>query len=194
MKIRKILACILAGLMCQCTVVFADDEEITNEDVNNMTPGWNNKDKRISDYKLTNTNDMFSLNGANSTSSDDDKDSKDDKDKDNETTFDQIIGKEDESNDSAEQAVIVYATTSTGRKNSYWGQTSDKKWMLIENGSPAVGWKYVGGNWYYMNTGGIMQTGWVNYKNKWYYLNSNGTMARNTWIGNYYLGTDGAMR
>ena len=35
--------------------------------------------------------------------------------------------------------------------------------------------------------------GWVKTGNAWYFYNQNGTLARNTWSGNYWLGTDGKM-
>lgn len=196
MKLKKILVCILAGLMCQGTAAFASsDDDITNEDVQNMTPGWNNSDKKINDYKLTNTNNMYSLNGSNDIYADDNS-NKDDNDEsyDNETVFDQIIGEDNSTETTQQVGSIAYTIPSTGARNSYWGQSSNGQWMLIENGSPAVGWKYVGGHWYYMNTYGVMQTGWINDKNRWYYLYSNGQMAYNTWVGNFYLGSDGAMR
>lgn len=47
-------------------------------------------------------------------------------------------------------------------------------------------------NWYYLNDNGSMKTGWLNDHGKWYYLNSNGTMAKNTTIGGYNIGPDGA--
>ena len=35
--------------------------------------------------------------------------------------------------------------------------------------------------------------GWVKSGNTWSFYNQNGTLARNTWAGNYWLGTDGKM-
>ena len=51
-----------------------------------------------------------------------------------------------------------------------------------------TGWQQVGGNWYYLESSGVMVA------NRWvgnYYLQSDGTMARNKWIGKYYVGADG---
>ena len=43
----------------------------------------------------------------------------------------------------------------------------------------------------------MMETGWVQVNGVWYYLNpvsdgTRGAMAANTWIGNYYVGANGA--
>ena len=35
--------------------------------------------------------------------------------------------------------------------------------------------------------------GWVKSGNTWYFYNQNGTLARNAWVGNYWLGSDGKM-
>ena len=35
--------------------------------------------------------------------------------------------------------------------------------------------------------------GWVKTGNAWYFYNQNGTLARNAWVGNYWLGADGRM-
>ena len=35
--------------------------------------------------------------------------------------------------------------------------------------------------------------GWVKESNTWYYYNTDGTLARNKWVGNYWLGADGKM-
>lgn len=35
------------------------------------------------------------------------------------------------------------------------------------------------------------QTGWQKIDNKWYYLSSDGKMAKNTWVGNWYVNGSG---
>ena len=35
--------------------------------------------------------------------------------------------------------------------------------------------------------------GWIKDSNTWYYYNTDGTLARNKWVGNYWLGADGRM-
>ena len=42
--------------------------------------------------------------------------------------------------------------------------------------------------------GYLMENRWVEMKNgNWYYCQEGGTLARNKWVGDYYLGSDGAM-
>jgi len=68
-----------------------------------------------------------------------------------------------------------------------------------DEGKMMTGWVYDQsyGKWFYMGRTGMMETGWVQVNGVWYYLNptSNGTqgaMAVNTWVGSYYVGSDGA--
>lgn len=69
----------------------------------------------------------------------------------------------------------------------------DGKWIYVEDGAVKTSWfEDKDGQWYYFNDDGIMQTGWINSENNWYYLYNNGTMARNCYIGNYYLNDNGA--
>lgn len=49
------------------------------------------------------------------------------------------------------------------------------------------------GHRYQNDDGNYIASNWINYNGQWYYLNENGYMAANTWIGNYYVGADGAM-
>ncbi|MGE9893379.1 hypothetical protein ACQRAF_14085, partial [Lachnospiraceae bacterium SGI.240] len=34
----------------------------------------------------------------------------------------------------------------------------------------AIGWEKIGGDWYYLNSSGAMQTGWLQLGSTWYYL------------------------
>ncbi|WP_243108132.1 hypothetical protein [Clostridium sp. JN-9] len=70
--------------------------------------------------------------------------------------------------------------------NGYW-------YYLNVDGDMATGWKFVNGNWYYLNASGSMATGWKLLNGSWYFLNPNGDIAANIWIGNYYMGSEGAM-
>ena len=56
-----------------------------------------------------------------------------------------------------------------------------------------TGWQIVGGERYYMNSDGVMQTGWQKIKGVWYYFGgaNDGAMKTNTWIGNYYVNASG---
>ena len=82
---------------------------------------------------------------------------------------------------------------------------SNGAWYYLNRSSDGVegamrtGWFYDQGyrSWFYLDRNGAMATGWIQVNGAWYYLNpiSNGTrgaMAANTWIGNYFVGPDGA--
>ncbi|MZK52798.1 cadherin-like beta sandwich domain-containing protein [Clostridium beijerinckii] len=60
------------------------------------------------------------------------------------------------------------------------------------DGTLAVGWTLIENDWYYFDTSGAMKTGWIkDSSGKWYYLRESGTMAKNTTIDGYKLGSDG---
>ncbi len=46
--------------------------------------------------------------------------------------------------------------------------------------------------WYFIKEG-KMQTGWMSWKGKWYFLNADGGMSEKQWVGNFYVGEDGAV-
>jgi len=79
---------------------------------------------------------------------------------------------------------------------------AEGQWVNQENGwyyysdgnEPYTGWirSAVSGRWYY-TVKGKMQTGWVSWKGKWYFLNADGGMAEKQWVGNFYVGEDGAV-
>uniref|UniRef100_UPI00406CAE84 hypothetical protein n=1 Tax=Neobacillus sp. FSL H8-0543 TaxID=2954672 RepID=UPI00406CAE84 len=46
--------------------------------------------------------------------------------------------------------------------------------------------------WYYLNSGGVMQTGWEYIGGTWYYFYSGSKMVANTKIGSYIIGPSGA--
>ena len=54
-----------------------------------------------------------------------------------------------------------------------------------------TGWKFINGNWYYLESNGEMQTGWKFIDGNWYYLESSGLMAINTIIDGWNIGLDG---
>ena len=91
-------------------------------------------------------------------------------------------------------------------------------WYYLENGALARN-KWVGNYWlgadgkmaisswvdndrYYVDANGawvkdakrpeVKKNGWIKEGSTWYYL-ENGALARNKWVGNYWLGTDGEM-
>lgn len=79
-----------------------------------------------------------------------------------------------------------YMATGWSAVNGYW-------YYLNESGAMATGWKAVNGYWYYLNESGAMAVGWKVVNGSWYYLTESGAMAGNTWVGNYYVGSNGAM-
>lgn len=84
-------------------------------------------------------------------------------------------------------------------------KTECNKWIKSEKGwqyNDAIGqaikstWFYDinYGSWYYLDDNGIMKTGWFkDADGKWYYFNEHGNMLKDTYIGIYKLGSDGAM-
>ena len=58
----------------------------------------------------------------------------------------------------------------------------------------AAEWKKNDKGWWYEEADGSYPTSaWKYINNKWYYFDNIGYMVENQWIGNYYLGSDGAM-
>lgn len=47
--------------------------------------------------------------------------------------------------------------------------------------------------WYQNDNGSYSMSQWMIDGDKWYYFDENGYMAADRWVGNYYLGSDGAM-
>lgn len=88
----------------------------------------------------------------------------------------------------------TYYLNNEGFLGSGW-QTIDRKYYYADsNGVVQKGWLNLGPNWYHLDvTTGEMNTGWFQDGDKWYYLDySSGTMAHDTSIGQYKLGSDGA--
>ncbi|WP_315069609.1 hypothetical protein [uncultured Clostridium sp.] len=74
-----------------------------------------------------------------------------------------------------------------------WINTNNSWYFLNVDGAKVTGWQNLNNSWYYFDTEGNMETGWVrDISGKYYYLNSNGTMAHDTTIDGYQIGSDGA--
>jgi len=179
---NKVIIGALVALLLPYNVVYAasSKNDYDKEELENLTPGWSYSDKNKSNYKVTSDKNTFST--IQIEEDDDDDDEKEEQ----EIKFDQIL--------TTSGPEVVSLSPSTGNRHDFWAMTTDGNWMLIENGSPVIGWKFVNGYWYYLDESGIMKTGWVNINGYWYYLYSNGIMASSTYIDGYYVGPNGAMR
>lgn len=91
-------------------------------------------------------------------------------------------------------AAVTITTTTSVFAASPWYK-DDGKWRYIQNGRRFAQdeWVNDNGSWYYIDQLGFMSTGWKDLRGTWYYLDDNGKMVANRWIGNYYLGSNGAM-
>ena len=80
----------------------------------------------------------------------------------------------------------VQASPSTG-----WVKKNND-WYYYNNGHKYSGWIKIDGLWYYLSpNSGQMQTGWIQDNGAWYYLNNSGAMVTNTYIGQFYIGSNG---
>ena len=89
-----------------------------------------------------------------------------------------------------------YYVNSSGAWVGYagWKSSGDRWWYMNEDGSwPANDWKKVKDSWYWFDQSGLMVTGWRQINGKWYWFANSGAMGVSRWVGNYYLGYDGAM-
>ena len=84
------------------------------------------------------------------------------------------------------------ALISIKNNNSQWIQDSTGWWYRHEDGSyTANDFEVVNGQTYYFNVSGYMVTGWQLIEGKYYYFDASGAMARDTWIGDYYVDENG---
>lgn len=95
--------------------------------------------------------------------------------------------------------MTVLLAGSTFTANAAWKESGDsygdgRWWYEEEDGSFAVGWRYIDNEWYYFDDRGRMQTGWIEIFDNWYYMEPiSGKMLSDTWVEQYYLGEDGAL-
>lgn len=80
---------------------------------------------------------------------------------------------------------------------SGWVKAANGTWSYFNAGIKATGWVKDAGKWYFLDAQGVMKTGWVKDAGKWYFLNASGDMATG-WLKDtdgswYYLFTDGSM-
>ncbi|BCZ46276.1 hypothetical protein psyc5s11_23430 [Clostridium gelidum] len=74
--------------------------------------------------------------------------------------------------------------------SAQWKQDSNG-WWNTEGNSWSVGWRLIDGKWYYFEQDGYMKTGWIKYDGRLYYLNTDGSMAHDTTIDGFTVGSDG---
>lgn len=82
-----------------------------------------------------------------------------------------------------------------------WQRIGNASWYYIyTDGTQAIGWAKISGNWYYFSEYGRMfWDEWISYNGSWYYVKPSGIMASNEWIipdGTwwYHVDASGAMQ
>ncbi len=86
-----------------------------------------------------------------------------------------------------------YYLQADGNMATNWVAYNGSWYYLGNDGAKKTGWQSINGNWYYLDVDGRMQTGWIrDGSGKYYYLNTDGSMAYNTSIDGYKLGSNGA--
>ena len=104
-------------------------------------------------------------------------------------------------------SVPVYAGTWTAHEDKTWSYVNDegesvkgwikedgKTYYLDENGVLLTGWIEDSEKTYYLDEEGVLKTGWFKLKGSWYYFDEDGVLAKNTWIDNYYVNSEGKMK
>ena len=86
-----------------------------------------------------------------------------------------------------------YYFRSDGKMGANDWAKSGSKWCYLDSvGRMVTGWRTISNVRYYFDANGYMVTGWKTISGKDYYFKSSGAMAKSEWIGNYYVGADGA--
>lgn len=75
-----------------------------------------------------------------------------------------------------------------------WQQSEQGWWYEYADGTyPTNKWEQIDGERYAFDEKGYMRKGWYQEGENWYYLNDNGTMAHDTTVDGYQIGSDGVM-
>lgn len=76
-----------------------------------------------------------------------------------------------------------------------WIFVNGRWYYLGTDGKMQRGWVHLDGKWYYLgqNPDGAMMQGWVQISGAWYYFYNDGTMAVNTMIDGWHIGSNGAL-
>lgn len=87
--------------------------------------------------------------------------------------------------------IVIDSQTANG-----WQQNDSGQWSYYRNGKPVKGWLSDDQKWYCLvkATGMMFAGGWKQIDGKWYYFYTDGTMAVNTTIDGYTIGSDGARK
>ena len=87
--------------------------------------------------------------------------------------------------------IVIDPQTANG-----WQQNDSGQWSYYRNGEPVKGWLSDDQKWYWLDktTGMMFAGGWKQIDGKWYYFYADGTMAVNTTIDGYTIGSDGARK
>ena len=78
-----------------------------------------------------------------------------------------------------------------GNKVTGWLYIDNIWYYLDTEGKMLTGFQDIAGQRYYFNSSGYMLTGWQLIEGKYYYFNASGAMAKDTWIGDYYVDENG---
>ena len=87
---------------------------------------------------------------------------------------------------------VWYCFKSDGRMRTGWYKEGEEYYYFASSGRVTTGWFSDGDLWYYFSSAGKMCTGWKCLNNKWYFFGVTGEMEENCWIGDYYVGKNGA--
>ena len=87
--------------------------------------------------------------------------------------------------------IVIDPQTANG-----WQQNDSGQWSYYRNGKPVKDWLSDDQKWYWLDktTGMMFAGGWKQIDGKWYYFYTDGTMAVNTTIDGYTIGSDGARK
>ena len=87
--------------------------------------------------------------------------------------------------------IVIDPQTANG-----WQQNDSGQWSYYRNGKPVKGRLSDDQKWYWLDktTGMMFAGGWKQIDGKWYYFYTDGTMALNTTIDGYTIGSDGARK